>query len=90
MFLGEAKWLLQSGIVILLPHGYDGAGPEHSSCRMERFLQVSCSPLRFTCSPASLVGVLLQNAKFTINLLVIAEAGDRIVQQEWAGLKVEQ
>lgn len=55
---------------------------------------VSCrypaSPLKFTCSPASLVGVLLQNAKFTMNLLVIAETEDRIVQQEWAGLKVEK
>lgn len=66
---GRAKWRQKSGLVLLLPHGYEGQGPEHSSARLERYLQLSAGQnwRVANCSTAAQYFHLLRRQAFELH-----------------------
>ncbi len=74
---GEQKWLRMSGLVMLLPHGYEGQGPEHSSAKLERFLQLCAQKNMQVCNfttPDQLFHALRRQMKrpFRVPLVVMS------------------
>jgi 2-oxoglutarate dehydrogenase E1 component len=88
----ESKWQRPSGIVLLLPHGYEGQGPEHSSARLERFLQLCAEDNIQVCNlttPAQYFHVLRRQMKRPFKKPLVLMTPKSMLRLEAAGSKLE-
>ncbi|MBL1436973.1 MAG: 2-oxoglutarate dehydrogenase E1 component [Rhodobacteraceae bacterium] len=90
---GEAKWLRMSGLVMLLPHGYEGQGPEHSSARPERFLQM-CAEDNWTVAncttPANYYHILRRQMHRSFRRPLVLFTPKSLLRHKGATSKIEE
>src|SRR4029079_3014250 len=90
---GERKWLRMSGLVCMLPHGYEGQGPEHSSARLERFLQMCAEDNMQVCNlttPANYFHALRRQLKGEIRKPLILMTPTSLVRHKRATSRLDE
>ncbi|MHB8452344.1 MAG: multifunctional oxoglutarate decarboxylase/oxoglutarate dehydrogenase thiamine pyrophosphate-binding subunit/dihydrolipoyllysine-residue succinyltransferase subunit [Mycobacteriales bacterium] len=90
---GEAKWGQRSGVVLLLPHGYEGQGPDHSSARIERYLALCAEDnlmVAFPSTPASYFHLLRRHAREDVHRPLIIFTPKSMLRQKAATSPTEE